>query len=70
MVTKSYTRGQLRRRKLIQQRLMGLAMVAISIFIVVMACHAKTPEDSDCTAVFLTAPLGLYMLFSRKVIIV
>lgn len=47
--------------KMRKQRLMGLAMLAITAFILVMARGGKTPEDSDATAALLTGPLGLYI---------
>ena len=28
-----------------------------------------TPEEKDCTAVLLIAPIGLYMLFSKQIVI-
>ena len=52
--------------KMRKQRLMGLAMLAITALILVMARGGKTPEDSDATAALLTGPLGLYMLLSKK----
>ena len=51
--------------KMRKQRLMGLAMLAITALILVMARGGKTPEDSDATAALLTGPLGLYMLLSK-----
>ena len=55
--------------KMRKQRLMGLAMLAITALILVMARGGKTPEDSDATAAFLTGPLGLYMLLSKTYIL-
>ncbi len=51
--------------KMRKQRLMGLAMLAITALILVMARGGRTPEDSDATAAFLTGPLGLYMSSRR-----
>ena len=53
--------------KMRKQRLMGLAMLAITALILVMARGGRTPEDSDATAAFLTGPLGLYMLLSNPI---
>lgn len=55
--------------KMRKQRLMGLAMLAITALILVMARGGRTPEDSDATAAFLTGPLGLYMLLSKTYIL-
>lgn len=51
--------------KMRKQRLMGLAMLAITALILVMARGGRTPEDSDATAAFLTGPLGYSTKFSR-----
>lgn len=55
--------------KMRKQRLMGLAMLGITVIIVAMARGGRTPEDSDATAAFLTGPLGLYMLLSKTYIL-
>lgn len=60
------TRNQRRRRKFIEQKLMGLAMIAITVGFLWMC--AGTNEDA--AAALLTGPLGLYMLFSRHIVIV
>lgn len=52
--------------KMRKQRLMGLAMLAITALILVMARGGRTPEDSDATAAFLTGPLGLYRTRRRS----
>lgn len=64
------TRNQRRRKLLIEQRLMGIGLIAISVLIYVIASGGSTVADSDCTAVFITFPLGLLLLFSKKVMIV
>ena len=66
----SYTRNQLRRRMLIQQRFMGLSLILISGFVIWFASAGTTPVDRDCTAIFFPLPLGLWLLFSRKILIV
>lgn len=55
--------------KMIKQRLMGLALVAISAFVVVLASGGTTPEDQDATAAVLIGPLGLYMIFTKQYIL-
>lgn len=59
-----------RRRKFIEQRLMGLGMIFISIVIICIAANGKTVEEKDATAVLLTLPMGLAMLFSKNIVIV
>lgn len=52
-----------------EQKLIGLALIAISIIVILMTCNGTTIEDRDGTAVLLFAPLGLYLLFGKKQII-
>lgn len=64
------TRNQIRRKKLFIQKLYGLALIAMSILLIYIACsQGTTVEDKDATAVLLTAPLGLYLLFTKTVAI-
>lgn len=65
---KSLTRNQ-RRRKVVEQKLMGIALIVICALILWFASTGVTPEDKDCTAVLFIAPIGLYMLFSKQTII-
>lgn len=66
----TYTRNQRRRKMLIEQRLMGAGLIVISILIFIFASTGKTFEDRDCTAIFITLPLGLLLLLSKKILIV
>lgn len=66
----SYTRNQLRRKMMMQQRFMGLAMILISGIVLWLASTGTNPVDQDCTAIFFTLPLGLWLLFSKKILIV
>ena len=63
------TRNQMYRRKLTIQKLYGLALIAMSAIMLYIASQGVTVEDRDATAVLLTAPLGLYLLFTRKIAI-
>lgn len=65
---KSLTRNQ-RRRKVVVQKLMGIALIAICALMFWPASTGVTPEEKDCTAVLLIAPIGLYMLFSKQIVI-
>lgn len=65
---KSLTRNQ-RRRKVVEQKLMGIALIAICALMFWLASTGVTPEEKDCTAVLLIAPIGLYMLFSKQIVI-
>lgn len=55
--------------KMRKQRLMGLAMLGITVLILLIARSGRTPEDRDATAVLLTGPLGLYMLLSKTYVL-
>lgn len=63
------TRNQIRRKKLFVQKLYGLALITMSIMLIYMASHGTSVDDRDATAVLLTAPLGLYLLFTKTVAI-
>lgn len=65
---KSLTRNQ-RRRKVVVQKLMGIALIAICALMFWLASTGVTPEEKDCTAVLLIAPIGVYMLFSKQIVI-
>lgn len=62
---RSKTRNQRRRRLLIQQKLMGLAMIVLTVLFVWLCSTTK----EDCAAALLTGPLGLVMLFSKDIMI-
>lgn len=52
------------RKKIIEQRLMGLGVLACCALVLWMCSTGVTVEDRDGTAVVLLAPLGLWLLFS------
>lgn len=60
------TRNQLRLRKMAEQKLMGIVMLVISAVFLWMC----STSNEDCGAVLILAPLGLLLLFSRKILIV
>lgn len=53
--------------KMIKQRLMGLALVVISVLMLLLASTGETLEDRDVTAVLITLPLGVFMMVSRNI---
>ncbi len=57
------------RRKRREQRLMGLVLLILCGVILWVCSTGKTVEDQDAGAVFLLAPMGLYMLFTRDIVI-
>lgn len=63
---KSRTRNEKRRRKLLEQKLMGLAMLIVSALFLWMVWG--TGEDAG--ALLVIVPLGLLLLFSKEIMIV
>ena len=63
---KSRTRNEKRRRKLLEQRLMGVAMLIVSALFTWMVWG--TGEDAG--ALLVIVPLGLLLLFSKEILIV
>lgn len=55
--------------KLMEQKLMGLVLLVICAFVLWLCSTGTTPEDQDATAVVLLAPLGLWMLFTKDIVI-
>ncbi len=63
---KSRTRNEKRRRKLLEQKLMGFAMLIVSALFLWMVWG--TGEDAG--ALLVIVPLGLLLLFSKEIMIV
>ena len=63
---KSRTRNEKRRRKLLEQRLMGVAMLIVSALFTWMVWG--TGEDAG--ALLVIVPLGLLLLFIKEIMIV
>ena len=57
------------KKKLGIQRRLGALMLIITIIIIVVACTGCTAETCDATAALFTAPLGLFMLLTKNIII-
>ena len=55
--------------KRIEQKLMGIGLLLICLFVLWMCSTGATPEDRDATALVLLAPLGLWMLFTKDIVI-
>lgn len=54
------------RRKIRFQKFMGLGMIVVSIG---LALYVMSTNDPDITASIILAPIGLYLLFSKKCLI-
>lgn len=68
--SKSKTRNQRKAAKLRQQRLIGLGLLMISALAYVVASTGTTVIDRDVTVLFLTVPLGFYLLFAKEIVII
>lgn len=62
-------RTRTRWQVLLEQRMIGLLLVVLSALIMVVCAHGVTAEDQDATAILLILPLGLYLLFTKKICI-
>lgn len=58
-----------RRKKMMEQRLIGLGLLACCVLALWVCSKGTTPVDRDATAVVLLAPLALYMLFTKDLVI-
>lgn len=52
-----------------EQKLMGIGLLLICLVVLWLHSIGTTPEDQDATAVVLLAPLGLWMLFTKEIVI-
>lgn len=55
--------------KMRKQRYIGLALIALSAALILLVSAGSTPEERDATAVLLTLPLGVYMIFTPHYIL-
>lgn len=65
-MTSREERRKFRRRKMIEQKIMGIICLLICVVILIVASHTQTPDDLDGTPVFFIAPLGFYLIFSKE----
>ena len=52
-----------------EQKLMGVGLLLICAVVLWLCSKGTTPVDDDATAVVLLAPLGLWMLFTKDIVI-
>lgn len=57
------------KHKLRKQKFIGAMILVITTFIIAIACAGTTMETKDATAVLLTLPLGLYLMFTKHIVI-
>lgn len=57
------------RKKLIMQKIMGLVLLLICGVVIMMASTGANSADKDVTPILILVPLGLYLVFTKSVII-
>lgn len=57
------------RKKLIMQKIMGLVLLMICGVVIMMASTGANSADKDVTPILILVPLGLYLVFTKRVII-
>ena len=56
-------RSRTRSQVMLQQRLMGLLLVVMLL----VCAHGTTIEDRDGPGAFMVLPMGLYLIFTKKI---
>ena len=57
---------KLRHKKMIEQRIIGIVFLLISLLVFIWALRAEIPMDSDITPALILIPLGFYCLLTKK----
>ena len=55
-------------KRILLQKVIGVVFILLCVFIVKMAVTAPIPEDRDITTIFIFAPLGLYLIFTKNIV--
>lgn len=55
--------------KRFEQKLMAIGLLLVCAVVLWLCSTGTTPEDQDATVVVLLAPLGLWMLFTKEIVI-
>ena len=55
--------------KCFEQKLMAIGLLLVCAVVLWLCSTGTTPEDQDATVVVLLAPLGLWMLFTKEIVI-
>lgn len=57
------------RKKFFKQRLIGATLLALSVMVIIITSTAQERIGSDIGAVLFFAPLGLYLLFTKHIVL-
>ena len=55
--------------KRFEQKLMAIGLLLVCAVVLWLCSTGTTPEDQDATVVVLLAPLGLWRLFTKEIVI-
>lgn len=55
--------------KRFEQKLMAIGLLLVCAVVLWLCSTGTTPEDQDATGVVLLAPLRLWMLFTKEIVI-
>lgn len=55
--------------KRFEQKLMAIGLLLVCAVVLWLCSTGTTPEDQDATVVVLLTPLGLWMLFTKEIVI-
>ena len=55
--------------KRFEQKLMAIGLLLVCAVVLWLCSTGTTPEDQDATVVVLLAPLELWMLFTKEIVI-
>lgn len=62
-------RERIRRRKLLRQKLLGLALLTVTAVMIAVGITTDIFEDGGAEALFFTIPTGIGLLVSNEVVI-
>ena len=56
-------------KKIFEQRILAIVMLVICAVILLMAATASSPSGHDITPVILLAPVSIWMMFTKQLVI-
>ena len=60
---------KIKKKTLIKQKLLGIATLGLCGAIIILASKGNTPTEKDASAILFLAPLGIYMLCTKEIVI-
>lgn len=59
-------RRYLRRKRMLQQKIMGIIAILLGIAVVLVAMSGATFADREATPAVLLLPFGIYLIFTKE----